>query len=86
MHQNDDGRFCLSCNKTVVDFTHKSKEEIIDLFTEAGYEVTEGTGLILSGDRQVYIEKRFTISVPYRRTENKLSASKGMPCSFPLAC
>lgn len=40
MQRNDDGRFCLTCNKTVVDFTHKSKEEIIDfLKTKNGEEV-----------------------------------------------
>jgi hypothetical protein len=40
MAKKDDGRFCLSCQKTVVDFTSKSEKEILEfLKTKNGEEV-----------------------------------------------
>ena len=35
MLPEDQGRFCLKCTKTVVDFTQKSKDEIKSFFSEA---------------------------------------------------
>ena len=32
------GKFCLQCAKTVVDFTTKTKDEIIDFFTKRNFE------------------------------------------------
>lgn len=34
MTKNEKGRFCESCNKTVVDFSHFSDEDILDYFLE----------------------------------------------------
>jgi hypothetical protein len=40
MSKRDEGRWCMSCSKTVVDFSGKSSEEIIDyLKSKNGEEV-----------------------------------------------
>lgn len=40
MSKRDEGRWCMSCSKTVVDFSDKSSEEIIDyLKSKNGEEV-----------------------------------------------
>lgn len=36
MLPNDEGRLCLSCQTTVVDFTQKTNEEIIAFFNRKG--------------------------------------------------
>ena len=38
MIPEEQGKFCLKCAKTVVDFTNKTKDEIIDFFKKRNYE------------------------------------------------
>ena len=42
MHPNNEGKFCNSCSKTVVDFTKMSKEEIYNYFKQKSGENTCG--------------------------------------------
>jgi hypothetical protein len=42
MHPNNEGKFCGSCSKTVVDFTKMSKEEIHRYFKQKPKESTCG--------------------------------------------
>lgn len=42
MHPNNEGKFCNSCSKTVVDFTKMSKEEIHRYFKQKSGENTCG--------------------------------------------
>lgn len=44
MSVRDDGRWCMSCNKTVVDFSGKSSEEIIEYLKAKGGEEVCGRG------------------------------------------
>jgi hypothetical protein len=39
MHPNKDGRHCMSCQKTVVDFSNMTDREILDYISNAGSDI-----------------------------------------------
>lgn len=70
MQTNKQGRFCLSCQKTVIDFTNKSDEEIAET-------ILRHQGKICSRFRQSQLR---TIALP----EPKISHTHFQTCFLLL--